>query len=200
MSEKRDIVERLDEAIAYYSQPLPDEKFQSVRNLADLLQQARREIADLRENLMDWEEREALVCPEDYSFEEVIAARDARIAELEGVVGWLSGGDTGMSSRWMLQVFYGIPMEHEDEHGAYPYDPSDFGRCHRFLQAFPNAKKNLDKLRESGPEWSAYIDHWGEMERLYEEERPTEKAPKLYGLMLSIREAAQSARDTGGEQ
>lgn len=61
-------------------------KWNQIKTTLEELEQANETIADLKTKLMEWEEREALVCPEDYSFEEVIAARDARIAELEGVV------------------------------------------------------------------------------------------------------------------
>lgn len=102
------------------------------------------------------------------------------------IIDWLQSGDTGLSSKYMASVCAraGNP---QSLYPSYPLDPSDFGRCYRFLKAVPEARDNLHKLKDSGAVWSAYVDHWDEMERLYEEEQPTGSAPKLYALMQRIR-------------
>jgi hypothetical protein len=102
-----------------------------------------------------------------------------------GLMAWFASDDTGTSSKWMAHVCAGGPPTRRD----YPYDPADFGRCYRFLRAVPQAREHLHKLKDSGPVWAAYVDRWDEMERLYEDELPTRRVPKLYALMLAIREA-----------
>ncbi|HAM42116.1 MAG TPA: hypothetical protein DCP69_12515 [Candidatus Omnitrophica bacterium] len=61
-----------------------------------------------------------------------------------------------------------------------PYDPSDFGRCHRLLQLIPEWRANLGKVAEIFPGWKPMVDAWGELEDLWEEELPKGKLPKLY--------------------
>lgn len=129
----------------------------------------------------------------------IIAAADIICAEFNresvaahdgmGLAAWLKSDDTGLSSKYMAKVCAGGPITRNE----HPYDPHDFGRCYRFLRAVPDARENLHKLRDSGPVWAAYVQHWEEMERLYEEELPTGKAPKLYALMQRLREAAAAS-------
>lgn len=99
-----------------------------------------------------------------------------------GLAAWLASDDTGMSSERMAYLLSGGPECKK----AYPYDPDDFGRCYRFLKAVPDARARLPLMAGDGPEWMAYVDHWDEMEKLYEEERPTGRAPKLYALMKRL--------------
>jgi len=47
------------------------------------IQQLRNDVEMQRHLLEEWRNREAAVCPEDYSFEDVLEAKDKRIAELE---------------------------------------------------------------------------------------------------------------------
>lgn len=82
-----------------------------------------------------------------------------------GLEEWLLTDDTGASSKYMASILLGKGPHAEH---AYPYDADDFGRCYRFLQAVPEARKNLDKLKECGPVWNTYIENWSELEGLYE--------------------------------
>jgi hypothetical protein len=101
----------------------------------------------------------------------------------DSIINWLQSGDVGLSSKYMASVC-AYPTQARNFH---PADPSDFGRCYRFLRAVPEARDNLHRLKDSGAVWAAYVDHWDEMERLYEEEMPTGRAPKLYALMQRLR-------------
>lgn len=104
-----------------------------------------------------------------------------------GLAKWLRSDDTGSSSLYMAHILADGPM---DRH-AFPWDPADFGRCYRFLRAVPEARKKLLLMRGTGAVWAAYVAHWDEMERLWEQESPTGKAPKLYALMQRLRESAK---------
>ena len=99
-----------------------------------------------------------------------------------GLKAWLASDDTGQSSRYMAYICAGGPLYSN----YYPHDVGDFGRCYRFLRAVPKARENLYRLKACGGVWASYVDHWEEMERLYEEEQPTGKAPKLYALMQQL--------------
>lgn len=128
----------------------------------------------------------------------IIAAADMIVAECErdpvmaadnmGLGAWLASDDTGASSLWMAHVLYNVPSSRGGGDGAYPHDPSDFGRCYRFLRAVPDARRFLGRMAESGPVWAEYVKRWNEMERLYEEERPNGHCPMLYEMMRGIQD------------
>lgn len=99
-----------------------------------------------------------------------------------GLVAWLASDDTGLSSVFMARVYKGLPTTI----ACYPFDPADFGRCSRFLEAVPEARALLPKLAKHGPVWAEYVRRWDEMEALYQEEKPSGKCPKLYEVMQSI--------------
>jgi hypothetical protein len=130
----------------------------------------------------------------------VIKAADAIKAECEresvkatagmGLMEWLASDDTGLSSKFMAHVLCGRPKVCDET--RFPWDPSDFGRCHRFLEAVPNARESLDAMRQHGPVWAAYVDHWQEMTDLYLAELPTGSCPKLYELMKRLQREAAS--------
>lgn len=104
---------------------------------------------------------------------------------------WLANGERGISSEKMAEVFSGLPARTLTASGGlfsnYPHDPSDFERCYKFLEACPEFKPRLSEMKAIHPVWANMVDHWGEMESLYLEERASGKAPKLYALMTQLR-------------
>lgn len=97
---------------------------------------------------------------------------------------WLRGGDTGTSSETIWWVMTGLPVKF---HG-YPHDPDDFGRCYRLLKLFPDWRARLNEVAALFPKtpWVAYVREWDRMTALFEEESPSEVAPKLYALMKQL--------------
>ncbi len=102
---------------------------------------------------------------------------------------WLKSRDTGISSLTIFEVMTGINLRpgiliHPD----LPYDPSDFGRCYRLLNKFPEWRVRLPEVAKLYPTWSGLIDNWAELTTLYEEELQNEsgRAPKLYARMQEI--------------
>lgn len=100
---------------------------------------------------------------------------------------WLMGSDVGISSQsiWTVMVC-GVPASTRcDFLSGYnvPHDPDDFGRCYRLLKAFPEWRKRLSEVAVALPKWKPMVDHWDEMERLYERDLPTGKCHELYELM-----------------
>lgn len=102
---------------------------------------------------------------------------------------WVTGTDTGTSSKtiWRRMMRRSI---NDDDRDDVPYDPDDFGRCYRLLKLFPEWRERLGEMRSVpgwvGKAWGRLVDNWQEMERLYEEERPIGRAPKLYALMQRL--------------
>jgi hypothetical protein len=105
---------------------------------------------------------------------------------------WLLGGDTGVSSKTILAVMTG--NEVSGPFGAdIPYDPSDFGRCYRLLQQFPEWKARLPEVAARYPIWGPMVEAWPQMETLWERESPTGKCPQLYAMMQELVDAGRLA-------
>lgn len=108
---------------------------------------------------------------------------------------WITGDDTGISSKVIWAVMMGVPVTNK----STPSDPSDFGRCYRLLKLIPEWENRLEELKKINYEyyslndntkheklWSKFVDNYKEMCKLYEEEFPTGTAPKLYKFMREI--------------
>ena len=91
---------------------------------------------------------------------------------------WVRGGDTGVSSLTICEVMTGWPVHRAD----IPYDPDDFGRCHRLLLLIPEWAPRLQEVADAYPKWQPFVDVWDRMVALWGEE-----SPKLYDLMCDIR-------------
>jgi hypothetical protein len=122
----------------------------------------------------------------------VVAAANAIVHEFatddvmsqpgQGVEAWLASDDTGTSSKAMCRKLCGRGNGESD----HPWDPADFGRCYRFLQAVPAARADLPRMAEVSPVWKRLVEHWSELEALYLEELPTGSGPKLYARMKEL--------------
>jgi len=95
---------------------------------------------------------------------------------------WLASWDTGESSKFIWHYMMGLAHK-----SSLPQDPADFGRCHRLLAAFPQWKARLPEMAEACRAWAPLIKAWPELERLYLEELPSGKCPKLFAAMAEYR-------------
>lgn len=79
---------------------------------------------------------------------------------------WLANGERGMSSESMCFHLMGKTSKRH-----YPYDPDDFSRCYKLLQAVPEWKgaRAMQKLKLLSPEWSNLVDNWDRLTEMYEE-------------------------------
>jgi hypothetical protein len=116
---------------------------------------------------------------------------DMRLADL-GPMGetpegrWLAGGDTGTSSITIWSVMRNCSMPRDRRPGP-PWDPDDFGRCHRLLETFPAWRSRMPEVAAAHPEWSRLVAAWDELTALYLEELPSGEAPRLYARMEALR-------------
>lgn len=103
---------------------------------------------------------------------------------MQKILTWLDGDDTGLSSKFLAQLALGNPLPAIH----YPYDPSDFGRCYRFLQVLtePEQDQVLDLASHRSGEWERLVEYWDELVELYLEELPSGTAPKLYARMQEL--------------
>lgn len=97
---------------------------------------------------------------------------------------WRDNGSVGISSKTIWSVLHGRAVRHSVD---VPHDPDDFGRCHRLLELIPEWVPRLPEVSAKYPAWTKLIAAWPEMERLYVEELPSGKCPKLYALMQELR-------------
>lgn len=105
----------------------------------------------------------------------------------EKILSWFATGEVGASSKAMASCIAGV-----NGGNSHPSDPSDLNRCLLFLEAVPEARDHMDKLRSLSPTWAALVDRWEEVEAsfLTEAGRDWSKArsaPKTYELMKAIR-------------
>lgn len=85
-------------------------------------------------------------------------------------VAWLTGGDTGTSSKTIWFVMMGRESTERYFWPSPPSDPSDFGRCHRLLRLMPSWRQRLPEVSAKYPKWQGLVEHWDELTSLYEDE------------------------------
>jgi len=97
----------------------------------------------------------------------------------EKAIWWMGCGERGMSSETMWNFFMGernFPIHH-------PYDPGDFKRCYKLLEAVPEWKTELYELKSLSTAWSNLVDNWPELTEMFEENVRTEwKETKRIGM------------------
>lgn len=102
---------------------------------------------------------------------------------------WALGDDTGTSSETIVRIALGL----EEMRGLHsfdaPHDPSDFGRCYRLIQKFPELRKKLPLVGRKCKAFAPMVKRWDDLSALWEEEsnNGTGRAPKLYALMKELR-------------
>lgn len=78
---------------------------------------------------------------------------------------WISNGQVGMSSKTMWNYFMGSTKPYPVNH---PYDPDDFSRCYKLLQAVPEWRPRIQELKSLSKAWSNLADNWDELTQMYE--------------------------------
>lgn len=98
---------------------------------------------------------------------------------------WLLSSDTGVSSKTICAVMTGSKPARDS---SPPQDPSDFGRCVRLLNAFPDWRYRMGEVAQKYPEWGPLIREWKDLELLYMVEllKKTGKASRLYKHMKEL--------------
>jgi len=104
------------------------------------------------------------------------------------VLGWLSSGDTGISSE---TIAYWLAFGLNRPGGNHPLDPADFNRCLVLLQKVPELREFLFRMKSVSPIWKRLVDAWDRIEALFLEEAglnwsKTRSAPKTYALMKEV--------------
>ena len=110
---------------------------------------------------------------------------------------WLLLGETGVSSETIAYALSGVKVQNlQKAHICYnvtpcmwdvPHDAADFRRCLRLLEYIPEWRKRLPEVAERFPSWKGIVEHWDELERLYEEGR-TDADPTFRKFQDRLRE------------
>lgn len=104
---------------------------------------------------------------------------------------WISGCDTGISSKTIFFVMTGRQFSGHFRPDV-PHDPDDFGRCYRLLQKIPEWKIRIPEVAKKYPEWSGLVEHWDELTGMYERE---EWKP-MYNRMQELKSLGKGAKNT----
>jgi hypothetical protein len=109
--------------------------------------------------------------------------------EEENANWWLANGEHGISSKTMFKYLCSwciIPISHE----STPSDPGDFKRCYKLLQAVPQWKSELHKMKSVSPVWAKLVDNWYKLTEMYEqnvrEDWKNYKKIGMYEFMKSL--------------
>jgi hypothetical protein len=101
---------------------------------------------------------------------------------------WIATGERGLSSETIVAKLTGVDLI--QGRMSEPYDPSDFKRCLLLLEAVPELKPKMEKMKEVPNYWKLLIENWIELEILYNEEKASGIAPRLYAKMQQLRNDA----------
>lgn len=99
---------------------------------------------------------------------------------------WVKNGEHGTSSKTMYNCLYMGPDKLPNDRPSHPQDPDDFRRCYLLLQAVPQWKNDLQKLKSLSPVWDKLVDHWDKLTELLEDQLKNKKANGMYELMKSL--------------
>lgn len=98
---------------------------------------------------------------------------------LKKALHWIGNGQVGMSSKTMWNCLIGnkdFPINH-------PYDPDDFSRCYKLLEAVPEWKNELHKLKPLSIAWNNLVENWDKLTEMYEQNvRENWKNSKKIGM------------------
>jgi hypothetical protein len=107
--------------------------------------------------------------------------------EQENADWWLENGEHGTSSETMFRYLDGRKI---GKYQGHPSDPDDFKRCYKLLQAVPQWKSQLHKMKAVSPVWEKLVDNWDKLTEMYEQNEREEwknyKKVGMYDFMKSL--------------
>lgn len=75
---------------------------------------------------------------------------------------WFATGCVGSSSKFMATY---LTIGEGDK--SYPHDPDDFNRCLLLLNAVPELRSHIHKLKKVSPQWEQLVDNWDALESCF---------------------------------
>ncbi len=98
---------------------------------------------------------------------------------------WAENGEHGISNKTMFNhLSVGLQVRSLNlSHKSHPSDPDDFKRCYKLLQAVPQWKTQLNRMKTVSPVWSNLVDNWDKLTEMFERnEREKWKNYKEVGM------------------
>jgi hypothetical protein len=89
------------------------------------------------------------------------------IRDLLAVADWMTNGNKGVSSEYLLAVALGGKVLKSRWGDSTPFDEPDLGRCLMLIERAPSVRNCFPILRTASPVWATYIDHWDELAELH---------------------------------
>lgn len=108
------------------------------------------------------------------------------------ILRWMLTGDVGASSQTMAHV---IALDEKPRRASYPHHAGDFGLCLGLLEAAPEAREHLYKMKQVSPVWEKLVDSWAKLEALYRAEKQSGAGMrKTYELIKELTVNASEIR------
>lgn len=109
---------------------------------------------------------------------------------VDRIIEWLSGPNTGLSSKHMAYCAMGVEKR-SILPGYHPVDPADLNRCFLLVEKVPEVLNYFDKIAEFSPQWRVIIENWDELKKLFISEvgwnwTNGHEAPKTYKRMQEL--------------
>jgi hypothetical protein len=98
---------------------------------------------------------------------------------------WSLSNNTGGSSETIHAVMMGVKKKGL-LWGRIPRDPSDFERCHKLLEVFPEFRARLPEVAKAYPAWKPFVEHWDRLTELYERDFASEEFNEMSRFMQSL--------------
>jgi hypothetical protein len=95
---------------------------------------------------------------------------------------WIARGETGSSSKTMWRYF----MDGYRIDPSHPYDPDDFKRCYKLLEAVPEWKSRVHELAVLSPQWQKLSENWDKLNEYYLDQVKNKKANGMYEFMNKL--------------
>lgn len=119
----------------------------------------------------------------------VMAHEQGEIFAYDGMplAAWRLSDDTGLSSTFIDHVLCrGGSVQCKP---AFPYDTDDFGRCWRLLHwVIPPRRDDFFRLMPTaGPEWTRLVQHWVELEGLFENDEHEKLTARIRELTTTTK-------------
>lgn len=102
---------------------------------------------------------------------------------------WFAGPDTGVSSKVIWLTMMRMPVQLLGPGlPEPPQDPSDFGRCYRLLNRFPEWRQRLPEVAALYPRWVPMVREWDKLTEMYEAVLASgaKTAPEMFDLMQKL--------------
>jgi hypothetical protein len=108
------------------------------------------------------------------------------------LISWLANGETGISSKAIVNFLVDGKKPSESE---YPHDPSDLRRCVLLLESVPELEKRFRlNMRKASPNWAALCDNWNLLMTVYRSEENSKVGPQTYQLMKILQSTVRTVK------